>query len=94
MIRIPDKFTPCIFPLLEWNKKEYDDANITSQLEQLRKDLFQHDPTKALVIDKKLLYPLNFVVSDAINYLDEHGIDKNLLWDFRNWLTERRKEQK
>lgn len=94
MVDILKKYNQDIQKMVDWHLSSYMPS---VELNIMLNRILEHFSTRNMVdgvaqLEEKELYYLKECASDAINYADECGIDKDTLWNIADWAQEEREK--
>lgn len=94
MVDIPKKYNQDIQKMIDWHLSVYMPS---IEFDIMLNRILEHFFTRNLVdgvaqLEEKELSYLKDCASDAINYADECGIDKDTLWNIADWAQEEREK--
>lgn len=93
MINIPNQFTQEIQQVIEWHLRVYvPEQDFDLHLKRILERFFEKNRVAGIVqVEEKELFYINECISNAINYSQECGVSKEILWDIWDWIVTERK---
>lgn len=94
MVSIPEEYTKGVKTIIEWHLDAYTpDVMFNPRLERILEHFFERNLVDGIVqVEENELYYINECVSAAANYVNECGVEKDLVWEIYDWVVAERKK--